>query len=302
MSGLTTRKTRQTRQTRQTSKQLKPLQGGQSLFSTTDFNWGWNALSFLVTKPDEDEDTTLAFPVYPFKTNPINQYAKISPNVLTLYPNEISVLYFAGLGMSLKRASRTGFDIMKTFESLKYSATVYVIDQMSSFSLESLIQSCAELINELVVIDKPLYIIGFSLGTGISTYSLLRWQSENTFSSRRISLILLSPFTSLVDAFYEKKSFDEANDHEPTMFENIANEMIGNTLNLQSALKQIKDVDITIVSALDDEITFYGQAKRLFELVSKSKSIKTKFITLESGGHWISLKNLKNKSYLKLLL
>ena len=302
MSGLTTRKTRQTRQTRQTSKQLKPLQGGQSLFSTTDFNWGWNALSFLVTKPDEDEDTTLAFPVYPFKTNPINQYAKISPNVLTLYPNEISVLYFAGLGMSLKRASRTGFDIMKTFESLKYSATVYVIDQMSSFSLESLIQSCAELINELVVIDKPLYIIGFSLGTGISTYSLLRWQSENTFSSRRISLILLSPFTSLVDAFYEKKSFDEANDHEPTMFENIANEMIGNTLNLQSALKQIKDVDITIVSALDDEITFYGQAKRLFELVSKSKSIKTKFITLESGGHWVSLKNLKNKSYLKLLL
>jgi hypothetical protein len=88
-------------------------------------------------------------------------------------------VFFQGLGTSLSSAIDNSQILVNTLSTLGYGCSVFVMDQMQSLSMDLLIASAAELKERASVYAKTcksqFVVMGFSLGTGVASYVLLRW-------------------------------------------------------------------------------------------------------------------------------
>jgi len=214
---------------------------------------------------------------------------------------KISVVYFQGLGTSLSETIDWSEEILKSFEALGFFCTIYVIDQMQSMSIDLLIASAAEVIDLAASKGSPVVLFGYSLGTGVATYGLLRWYESyvdsNTVLPINPQLILLSPFTSLSDVREQRTNWNSS-----PMFgllDYSFKSALGHNLDLSTAIKKMP-FKVVMCGSRHDELINYEQ---FIELGHAKNSVGKLPIQIHvDGDHSEPRKLLRDPSYLRKLL
>jgi pimeloyl-ACP methyl ester carboxylesterase len=215
--------------------------------------------------------------------------------------SKISVVYFQGLGTSLSETIDWSEEILKSFEALGFFCTIYVLDQMQSMSIDLLIASAAEVIDLAASKGSPVFLFGYSLGTGVATYGLLRWYEtyvdSNTVLPIYPQLILLSPFTSLSDVREQRTNWESS-----PMFgllDYSFKSALGHNLDLSTAIRKMP-FKVVMSGSRHDELINYEQ---FIELGNAKNSLGKLPLQIHvDGDHSEPRKLLRDPSYLRKLL
>jgi hypothetical protein len=210
-----------------------------------------------------------------------------------------SIIFFQGLGTSLSEALDTCEAILNSFEKLGFVCTVYVMDQMQSISMDLLVASAAEMIERATRSDTtiPVLLIGYSLGTGVACYGLLRWYESyvDAYPKETIpsypKLVLLSPFTSISDVTEMRTRWDDTN-----LLKYTLGVILGNNFELSDAIQKMP-FSVFICSTRDDNIIAYEQFLKLGEVRNSVGELPSQ-VTIE-GNHLETRNQLANPEFVK---
>jgi hypothetical protein len=211
-----------------------------------------------------------------------------------------SIIFFQGLGTSLSEALDTCEAILNSFETLGFVCKVYVMDQMQSISMDLLVASAAEMIERATRSDTsaiPVLLIGYSLGTGVACYGLLRWYESyvDAYPKETIpsypKLVLLSPFTSISDVTEMRTRWDDTN-----LLKYTLGVILGNNFELSNAIQKMP-FSVFICSTRDDNIIAYEQFLKLGEVRNSVGELPSQ-VTIE-GNHLETRNQLANPEFVK---
>jgi hypothetical protein len=290
------------------------LSGGSKSLKTNFRRYGdnifglvWNVLTFAMGKINRDPLSKNNFAnlnVFRLTSDPFVQATMIkSLNYDTFdQSRKRSIIFFQGLGTSLSEALDTCEAILNSFETLGFVCTVYVMDQMQSISMDLLVASAAEMIERATRSDTtiPVLLIGYSLGTGVACYGLLRWyesyvdayskETKETIPSYP-KLVLLSPFTSISDVTEMRTRWDDTN-----LLKYTLGVILGHNFELSDAIQKMP-FSVFICSTRDDNIIAYEQFLKLGEVRNLVGELPSQ-VTIE-GNHLETRNQLANPEFVK---
>jgi len=288
------------------------LSGGSTSLKTNFRRYGdnifglvWNVLTFTMGKINRDPLSKNNFAnlnVFRLTSDPFVQATVIkSLNYDTFNQSrKRSIIFFQGLGTSLSEALDTCEAILNSFETLGFVCTVYVMDQMQSISMDLLVASAAEMIERATRSDTssvPVLLIGYSLGTGVACYGLLRWYESyvDAYPKETIpsypKLILLSPFTSISDVTEMRTRWDHIN-----LLKYTLGVILGHNFELSDAIQKMP-FSVFICSTRDDNIIAYEQFLKLGEVRNSIGELPSQ-VTIE-GSHWETRNQLANPEFVR---
>lgn len=287
------------------------LSGGSKSLKTNFRRYGdnifglvWNVLTFAMGKINRDPLSKNNFAnlnVFRLTSDPFVQATMIkSLNYDTFdQSRKRSIIFFQGLGTSLSEALDTCEAILNSFEKLGFVCTVYVMDQMQSISMDLLVASAAEMIERATRSDTtiPVLLIGYSLGTGVACYGLLRWYESyvDAYPKETIpsypKLVLLSPFTSISDVTEMRTRWDDTN-----LLKYTLGVILGNNFELSNAIQKMP-FSVFICSTRDDNIIAYEQFLKLGEVRNSVGELPSQ-VTIE-GNHLETRNQLANPEFVK---
>jgi pimeloyl-ACP methyl ester carboxylesterase len=271
-------------------------------FGDNYFNFTWNILTLL---KGNENDTPLSKDVeanarlFRLTSDPFvhstyinSKNDKSSSFVESM--NKITIVFFQGIGNSLSHALNTSEFLLKSLVSLGFNCTIFVMDQMKALSMDLLIACAAEVIEIAVSLGHPVTIIGFSLGTGVGTYGLLRWYEsyEDTKLPLYPKLVLLSPFTSLSDVKEKRKTWE----NDLMLMKYSFDTLLGHDFDILQAIPKLP-FKIYISGSKDDATINYEQFLKLTN-VKNLLGNKPIDVHLE-GDHSVSVNLLKDPKYVK---
>ena len=265
------------------------------------FGVGWNILTLFRGVPNRSpisKNEVINTRLFRLTSDPFVHatYVK-SESEQPFLIRKISVVYFQGLGTSLSQAIDWSEEILKSFEALGFFCTIYVIDQMQSMSIDLLIASAAEVIDLAASKGDPVVLFGYSLGTGVATYGLLRWYESYVELPVYPRLILLSPFTSLSDVREQRKDWGSS-----VMFgllDYSFKSALGHNLNLSEAIQKMP-FTVVMSGSRHDELINYEQFLALGKAKNSLGQVPIQ-IHLD-GDHSEPRKLMKDPRYLQKLL
>jgi len=288
------------------------LSGGSTILKTNFRRYGdnifglvWNVLTFTMGKINRDPLSKNNFAnlnVFRLTSDPFVQATMIkSLNYDTFNQSrKRSIIFFQGLGTSLSEALDTCEAILNSFETLGFVCTVYVMDQMQSISMDLLVASAAEMIERATRSDTssvPVLLIGYSLGTGVACYGLLRWYESyvDSYPKETIpsypKLILLSPFTSISDVTEMRTRWDHTN-----LLKYTLGVILGHNFELSDAIQKMP-FSVFICSTRDDNIIAYEQFLKLGEVRNSIGELPSQ-VTIE-GSHLETRNQLANPEFVR---
>jgi pimeloyl-ACP methyl ester carboxylesterase len=219
----------------------------------------------------------------------------VSSDVVSLQ-KKITIVFFQGIGSSLSHALNTSELLLKTLESLGFNCTIFVMDQMKALSMDLLIACAAEVIEIAVSLGNRVTIIGFSLGTGVGIYGLLRWYESYIETNTKLplypELVLLSPFTSLSDVKEQRKIWE----NDLMLMSYSFDTLLGHNFDILQAIPKLP-FKIYISGSKNDQIINYEQFLKLTR-VKNLLGNEPIGIHLE-GNHSVSANLLKDPKYVK---
>lgn len=274
------------------------------LFKDNYFSLGWNLLTLVKGKVNRSPLTAnehLAHSrLFRLTSDPFVMATRVSSNqVNNDKVKRRTIVFFQGLGSSLSEALDTCEHLLSSIEALGYSCTIFVMDQMRSTSIDLLIASAAEVIEIAAHYDTcPLLLIGFSLGTGVASYGLLRWYESYVYDEMQLplspTLVLLSPFTSLSDVTENRKQWDTT-----TLLDFSFHRILGHNLELKDAIQKMP-FKVILSSPRDDQIIAHEQ---FLELGKVKNSIGELPITIAiDGEHGATRDLLREKDFVSFML
>ena len=271
-------------------------------FGDNYFNFTWNILTLL---KGNENDTPLSKDVeanarlFRLTSDPFVHSTYIhskNESVDSINIKAITIVFFQGIGNSLSHALNTSEFLLKSLESLGFYCTIFVMDQMKALSMDLLIACAAEVIEIAVSLGNPVTIIGFSLGTGIGTFGLLRWyesyQETDTKLPTYPKLVLLSPFTSLSDVKEKRMTWE----NDLMLMKYSFDTLLGHNFDILQAIPKLP-FQIYISGSKDDKVINYEQFLKLTK-VKNLLGNKPIDIHLE-GDHSVSVNLLKDPKYVK---
>ena len=269
------------------------------------FGLAWNLLTFTMGKINRDplsKNNSANLNVFRLTSDPFVQATMIRSSSYDTFDQsrKRSIIFFQGLGTSLSEALDTCESILNSFETLGFACTVYVMDQMQSISMDLLIASAAEMIERASRFDSssiPVLIIGYSLGTGVACYGLLRWYEsyEDAYPKEKIplypKLVLLSPFTSISDVTEMRTRWDDTN-----LLKYTLGIILGHNFELSDAIQRMP-FSVFICSTKNDNIIAYEQFLKLGEVRNSVGELPSQ-LTIE-GNHLETRNQLANPEFVK---
>ena len=299
------RRRRPTRQ-RQSKRQGR-VKGGASfsrVWQDSFFKVGWKVLTLFKGVQNRSPISTneiINARLFRLNSDPFVHATYLETEPRLRATNKVSVVYFQGLGTSLSETIDWSEEILKSFEALGFFCTIYVMDQMQSMSIDLLIASAAEVIDLAASKGDPVILFGYSLGTGVATYGLLRWYEtyvdSNTVLPIYPKLILLSPFTSLSDVREQRTNWDSS-----PMFgllDYSFKSALGHNLDLSTAIQKMP-FNVVMSGSRHDELINYEQFLELGNAKNSLGKLPSQIHV--DGDHSEPRKLLKDPSYLKKLL
>jgi len=302
------RKSIRSRQSIRRARGKEGVRGGASFarpLQDNFFGLGWNILTLfrgVSNRSPISKNEVINTRLFRLTSDPFVHatYVK-SESEQPFLQHKITVVYFQGLGTSLSEAIDWSEEILKAFEALGFFCTIYVIDQMQSMSIDLLIASAAEVIDLAASKGDPVVLFGYSLGTGVATYGLLRWYESYVESNTALPvyprLILLSPFTSLSDVREQRKDWGSS-----VMFgllDYSLKSALGHNLNLSEAIQKMP-FKVVMSGSRHDELINYEQFLALGKAKNSLGQVPIQ-IHLD-GDHSEPRKLMKDPRYLQKLL
>ena len=293
------------KQQHQKQKRKRRIRGGHSnfrKFGDSYFHIGWNLLTLLRGTPNRtplSENEQAISRLSSLISDPFVRSTYINNDLfLDLNAKKYTIVFFQGLGTSLSSGIDNCEILLQSLTSLGCGCALYVMDQMQSLSMDLLIASAAELIEKASQTSKSaqsqFVVLGFSLGTGVAVYGLLRWfesYESNVSSLPAIpKVILLSPFTSLSDVK------DTSPLQSTALLDYSFRYALGHNLEVNVAMTKLP-FSFTISSSTDDEIIVYDHHVVLGKVKNLLGDLPTQISV--PGDHFETRRLLGNTNFVQ---
>jgi hypothetical protein len=246
------------------------------------------------------ENTQAISRLFSLTSDPFVRATYINNDLFDSDFQKLTIVFFQGLGTSLSSAIDNSQILVNTLSTLGYGCSVFVMDQMQSLSMDLLIASAAELIERASVYAKTckseFVVMGFSLGTGVASYGLLRWFETYTYNVETLPVIprvvLLSPFTSLSDVK------DTSPLQSTTFLDYSFRVALGHNLEVNKAIPKLP-FKFTISSSEDDKVIVFDHYISLGKVKNLNGEVSTQFSM--PGDHFETRRQLSNPSFVQRL-